>query len=222
MFLQVEPKHCLTSQLWLSNTGFFFSLCGCVRPASAPAVRCKASLNVKAFWSSLRRPASALVAENGKMLREREGREGDRYCGGNRGVDREQRKTARAGEDRRHDRELWDMGETAKGRCEGSERGAAKPKSDNRCCRCVIDWVAFTCQGPCICKLLICSCCQAACELCCLSTGTHHTVRLNSPRVTCGKTNSCHVRHRCRSTVCFFSALPGATGPLAVWKRSGI
>lgn len=44
MFPQVEPKHCLTSQLWLSNTSVSLSLCGCMRPASAPAVRCKASI----------------------------------------------------------------------------------------------------------------------------------------------------------------------------------
>lgn len=44
------------------------------------------------------------------------------------------------------------------------QKAATKLKANSHYSQCVIDWVAFRCQGSYICKLLICSCCQGCCS----------------------------------------------------------
>lgn len=183
MFVQVEPKRSLTSQLRLSNTGFCLSLCGCMRPASAPAVRCKASLNVKAFrclWES------TVCASHWK----------EACCRGERrrlvawGQQR-RRQTKGAEEDRKHDREIktretrWKKGE--------------QQRPIRRHTQCVIDWVVYRCQGHTYgnCSFVVAARVAVRQSLSIVLPGHWDTVRLNGPKVTCRKSNSCHVHPQC-------------------------
>lgn len=62
---------------------------------------------------------------------------------GSGGIDREQRETQRAEEDRKHDREMEQKGDMGEGGREvgkeRSKRGAVKLKADSHYSRCVID-----------------------------------------------------------------------------------
>lgn len=168
------------------------------RPASAPAVRCKASLNAKAFgcleeftMCAIHRKERCWEIWRGERVKKN--------------IHGKQRKTQRAEEERKYDcgskRRGWEWGQR--------EQQNWKPAATIADVW-LIEWHSDA-RGH---TNANCSFVVAARSVVHQSPSmvspdhrdTHHTIRLSSPEVTCRTTNSCHVHHQ--QTYCssfFFS-----------------